>query len=169
MTDVKIGITGFRAKSQTPTRISNFPSRARERFWANVDTSGGMFDCWPWMGRKDDAGYARYGNGSVFGEIYVHRIAYILTHGAIPEGMDIDHVRANGCTLRSCVNAVAHLEPVTHYENCRRGSQAQQTHCKHGHDLAPEAGHLVIRTRRDGSTYRQCATCVRERARRQAR
>lgn len=124
-----------------------------------------MFECWPWKGAVDDAGYGRYGDGSVFGTVFPHRIAWMLVHGPIPEGLDIDHVLANGCELRSCVNAYAHLEPVPHIVNCQRGRHAVKTHCKHGHSLAPEDGHLVIRTHRDGATYRQCRTCCRRRAR----
>jgi hypothetical protein len=51
-----------------------------------------------------------------------HRAAYELLHGAIPVGMEIDHLCAN----RACGNP-AHLEPVSHAENCRRAAERRAT------------------------------------------
>jgi hypothetical protein len=81
-----------------------------DRFWANVDQSG---DCWLWMGART-RGYGRFevdGKGMA-----VHRFAYELLIGPVPEGLQIDHL----CRNRPCVNP-AHLEPVTNRENTMRG------------------------------------------------
>lgn len=138
-------------------------SLARARFLAKVDTSGGPDACHPWTETIDKAGYGRT-SSSYFGTPFVHRIAWTLANGPIPDGLDIDHVRARGCRMRHCCN-VRHLEPVTHFENCRRGSQAQQTHCVNGHPFNEE--NTVIRFRKDGVTpYRQCRPCVTRRSRR---
>ena len=56
------------------------------RFWANVDQSS---ECWEWKAARDPYGYgaARYEAK----KIHSHRLAYILTYGPIPKGMQICH------------------------------------------------------------------------------
>jgi hypothetical protein len=29
------------------------------RFWSKVDTTGGIFACWPWIGNRTEAGYGQ--------------------------------------------------------------------------------------------------------------
>lgn len=108
------------------------PRPLAERFWEKVDTSGGPDACWPWTGAINKQ--TRYGVLWNTGERATHRIAYTLAVGPIPEGKEIDHVKARGCTMRHCVNP-AHLEVVTHAENMRR---ARKSHCKYGHALTPD-------------------------------
>lgn len=54
-----------------------------------------------------------------------HRIAYIIAHGEIPEGMQVDHI----CYHKACVNP-KHLRLTTHKQNqenrprARRGSSS---------------------------------------------
>jgi hypothetical protein len=54
-----------------------------------------------------------------------HRIAYIIAHGEIPEGMQVDHT----CYRKACVNP-DHLRLTTHKQNqenrprARRGSSS---------------------------------------------
>jgi len=83
-----------------------------------------------------------------------HVVAYVLTHGQVPDGLELDHVRARGCTRRDCCNP-SHLEPVTHAENMRRGAQAAQTHCKYGHEYT--AQNTITKQGRPGQ--RQCRIC----------
>lgn len=124
------------------------------RFWGRfIETPAG---CWEWQGASNQYGYGRFGRG------YVHREAYERAVGPIPDGLDIDHL----CRNRGCGNP-GHLEPVTHFENCRRGSQAQQTHCVNGHEFAGD--NLLIRFRRTGAPYRQCRQCTYDRANAQVR
>jgi hypothetical protein len=99
-----------------------------DRLLARLDRSG---DCWLWTRYVRPSGYA------VFGGRYIHRLAFELLVGPIPEGMEIDHL----CRNRSCANP-AHLEPVTRPENLRRGEtfaaeNAAKTHCLHGHEFTP--------------------------------
>lgn len=81
--------------------------------------------------------------------------------GPIPDGFTLDHL----CRNTSCANP-AHLEPVTHEENVKRGrsgeGQALRTHCPQGHEYT------------DDNTYqhggrRFCRACHRERNREYAR
>jgi hypothetical protein len=87
--------------------------------------------CLIWTGNIDSCGYGRMGfYGRLSG---VHRIAYTVWIGPIPDGMEIDHVRTRGCVSRACFEP-AHLEPVTRAENNRRAGGI--THCKRaGHPL----------------------------------
>lgn len=76
-------------------------------------------------------------NGNGYGQFryygkngYAHRYAWERHHGAIQDGLTVDHL----CRVRRCVN-VAHLELVTGGENSRRGGavrKRQRTHCKKG-------------------------------------
>lgn len=81
-----------------------------DAFWARVDKTG---RCWLWTGRKDVNGYGDIlfkGRRSL-----VHRVAWMLLRGEIPEAMTIDHL----CMNKACVNP-DHLEVVTRGENARR-------------------------------------------------
>jgi hypothetical protein len=89
--------------------------------------------CLLWTGTIDRAGYGRSkGNGAAAGEVYVHRIVWILRKGPIPADKELDHVRERGCRYRHCAE-VDHMEPVTHPENQRRSIKS---HCKRGHPLS---------------------------------
>ena len=135
------------------------PRPLAERFWEKVDTSAGPDACWPWRSHINKAtGYGTFYVARRKIE-YAHRMAYTLTHGAIPDGMTIDHVRSRGCTRTDCCNP-AHLEVVTHRENILRGNNmaarfARRTHCDKGHPLTPET--IVPSYLRRG--FRTCRTC----------
>lgn len=78
-------------------------------------------DCLIWQGAKTPEGYGvKREAGRRLG--YVHRLIYRELRGPIPEGHQIDHVRARGCRSTSCCN-VEHLEPVTSLENHRRAGR----------------------------------------------
>lgn len=111
--------------------------------------------CWIWTAYCDSEGYGHFWlNGTM---TYAHYFLYELLVGPVPEGKEFDHL----CRHTSCVNP-AHLEPVTHQENCRRGEagklQRRRTHCPHGHSYEVN-GYLDIRGKR------QCRVCSRERDR----
>jgi len=124
-------------------------------------------DCRLWGGALTWNGYGRvHVNGKFW---RVHRLAYTLEVGPIPDGLDIDHVWDRGCRHRHCAN-VAHLEPVTRRENLLRSPlpivnsrrisaiaarNAAKTHCSSGHEFD------------DANTYRRpgggrsCRACHR--------
>lgn len=148
-----------RRPTSRPWRALN-GSTVAEKIVSNHEVS--PEGCWRWTGAHRAGGYAVIWDGERTRQ--AHRVAYEVAIGPIPEGLQIDHVKARGCAHRDCVNP-AHLEAVTCQENLRRGdgpsARAQrQTHCIHGHEFTPE------NTRFDDRGYRTCRTCARERWRR---
>lgn len=86
-------------------------------------------DCIVWT--RGCGGSRPYGAFRLRGKVHrAHKLAYETVFGSVPDGFELDHI----CKNILCVN-VAHLEAVTHAENMRRGSLANQTHCKRGHEL----------------------------------
>lgn len=70
--------------------------------------------CWFWMGTVDHSnGYGLFGFRDGV-ERHVHRLAYQLTHGDIPEGMLVHH----RCGQKLCINP-DHLELTTNSEHTR--------------------------------------------------
>lgn len=80
----------------------------------------GADGCLLWTGAATPLGYGQlYVDGRLQ---FAHRAAYELTHGAIAEGMSLDHL----CRRPSCI-APGHLQVVTHQENVRRGLSTKLT------------------------------------------
>lgn len=135
--------------------------RLPARFWSKVEVDKET-GCFVWTAYVQKDGYGQFNWG---GAKLAHRVAYSELVGPIPEGMEIDHVKARGCTSRACVNPL-HLEPVTHQENVDRGDLSQngernrvKTHCPVGHEYSEQN----TRYRRNGE--RVCRECHRVRMR----
>jgi hypothetical protein len=108
-----------------------------ERFWDRVDIRG-PDECWLWRGAKHAHGYGQLVRKKK--RLYAHRVAYELFKGPIPDGFEIDHVKAWGCNDRSCCNPF-HLEAITSEENKLRSDwppavNARKTICKRGHSFS---------------------------------
>ena len=114
-----------------------------------VDAYDVVGDCWVSRAKRDPSGYCRARFGGA--RHYVHRLAYRLWVGEIPEGMTIDHT----CRVIQCMNP-KHLEVVTLSENVRRMRRHREGGlCTAGlHDWET---HKV----KTGSTWR-CNSCSRQ-------
>jgi hypothetical protein len=139
------------------------PLEPAVRFWAKVKKDGSvppgrpdLGPCWVWTAYTSPLGYGRF-SAEVAGrrtQVFAHRWAYEQQVGAIPAGLDLDHL----CRVRHCVNP-AHLEAVTARENVLRGGMpngalSRRTHCGRGHPF--DAANTYYRP--DGG--RRCRKCA---------
>lgn len=128
-------------RSGDPCAVTVILDDIEARFWSHVDRRAND-ECWPWTAVVDSK--SGYGQFAVNGRsVPAHRWAYQHFVAAVPVELHVDHVRANGCTRRDCVNWVRHLEPVTPRENVLRGDapsarNAAKTHCIRGHEFSTE-------------------------------
>jgi hypothetical protein len=101
-----------------PMRFIRGHAGRKARYYEERDC-GYSTPCWIWLGTINSKGYGMIGKGLV-GSPSAHRRMYEERIGLVPDGKELDHL----CRVRACVNP-AHLEPVTHRENVRRGWSAR--------------------------------------------
>jgi hypothetical protein len=130
-------------------RYVRMPAARIAWFWASAQTDDN--GCMVWTKTRSRDGYSSVkvkadGKQSM---LQGHRLAWALTNGPIPAGMQLDHL----CRNRACINP-DHLEPVTSAENTRRAAYVVSPMCRAGkHE------------RTEGNTYitpagvRACRVC----------
>jgi hypothetical protein len=122
------------------------PIELRLRRRIAVDDNG----CWIWTGAISSEGY---GTIHLDGKcLYAHRVAYEAYIGAIPAGLETDHI----CRNRACCNP-DHLEPVPAQVNNRRGMSPgararRRDRCRFGH-LYIEHGYMAQGRRLCGACW----------------
>ncbi len=92
-------------------RFSSFSYtiKLEKRFWAHVDIKG-EDDCWEWKSCLNEDGYGKFFISRL--KKSSHRVAYELTKGKIPDGLNVLH----SCDNRSCCNP-KHLWVGTNFDN----------------------------------------------------
>lgn len=136
--------------------IRELTERELERFWEKVEKGEG---CWLWRGPSclvNKRYRTRYGVFPVRGEggwakkehYKAHRVAWTLEHGAIREGLTIDHV----CKNTMCVNP-GHMEEVKQSVNSTRAMARFKGRCRKGHEVN-EKGRCLECARRRGAEWR---------------
>ena len=123
--------------------------------------------CWIYLGGRSGKGYGCISINDRTSP--VHRVAYEVNNGPIPDGSVVDHtchdpaVCVGGmCPHRLCVNP-AHLELTDAASNTARQTPAAKTHCIRGHRYTD------LTTGRTPSGTRYCKACRSEGAAEAAR
>lgn len=133
------------------------PRPWEDRFWTHVDFDG-PDGCWLWTGYVLWNGYGQFIWRQPGLTRFVHRIAYMLLIGPIPDGHDLDHL----CRVRNCLNPW-HLEPVTRRTNLLRGEHPRMVASRTGICVSGRhalSGDNVYRHRNGTKT---CLSCRNER------
>lgn len=110
--------------------------------------------CREWTAARNADGYGLIWQGNR-SYVMAHRASYEASVGAIPAGMQLDHL----CRNRACIRP-DHLEPVTNRTNVLRGTgitaqNAVKTHCSQGHPFDE------VNTYWRPDNARGCKTCRR--------
>ena len=126
--------------------IADYPTTLRNRL--TIAESG----CYRASeGFHDRDGYAQYGGR------YAHKAMWERFVGEVPDGHNIDHVKARGCIWRDCVHLV-HLDCVPIAVNnlrsdSRSALNARKDECDWGHEFD------LLNTRFLDDGRRQCIAC----------
>ena len=110
--------------------------------------------CWNWTASLDRFGYGQFRYGKTMAR--AHRISYFIHKKELPSNIFLDHT----CRNKKCVNP-DHLEPVTNYENLKRGNHNMNKQvCKRGHPIDIGNPNTYIQP---SNKQRSCRMCNKER------
>ena len=110
------------------------------RFWSKVKRTPDA--CWEWQGGTFQNGYGMFAAGRRAGKAYVrtaHRTAYELTHGLIPDGLQILHA----CDNRVCCNP-AHMSLGTSKDNMADARQKGRMGGLRPRQVTPEMVEAIL-------------------------
>jgi hypothetical protein len=110
------------AQAKRRNQLPPLPT-TEELFWRKVDKTG---TCWNWTAGTDDKGYGHFWVAELGSHKGAHIYSWTLTHGPVPDGLQIDH----RCHNPGCVNP-KHLRVTTPKQNIENLSGAKR-HSKTG-------------------------------------
>lgn len=107
--------TGPEKSKYLPTEVTRqidgieitFSPEFQDKFWQKIDRTG---ECWIWKRGRFKSGYGKVGYGCK--QLRSHRIAFALSNGNIPDGLNVLHT----CDNPPCCNP-AHLWLGTDKDN----------------------------------------------------
>lgn len=138
-------LSRWRKKGDPLAAVKKYYHNPADAIHEKAKRAGG---CLIWTGTLTAQGYSyvRHENKRVLG----HRWVYENEHGAIPDGMHVDHI----CGNRACVEPV-HLRlatPKQNNENWTRLSSAN-TSGVHGVSWDKSKGYWIAKVKHNGVTY----------------
>lgn len=132
-----------------------------ERFWRYVARGPGDDDCHLWTGATKK-GYGTLHLSTLEGSIYAHRMAWVLAHGRIPQGLLVCHhcdnprcVRADHLFLGTIADNNHDMKVKGRAAKGDRNVRGRKTHCPHGHPYD------TANTFRGSNGGRRCRICTR--------
>jgi hypothetical protein len=120
-------------------------SRARKSIDKFVDSILIDDGCWLWQGPRANKGYGQHSFANK--NRSAHTWAYVFFRGAVPNGMEVDHI----CFTPACVRP-SHLQLLTVSANRARKRTMLEQRCLKGHPRTPENVYLY----RDRRVCRIC-------------
>ncbi|KZE19159.1 hypothetical protein AVW13_11930 [Brevibacterium casei] len=114
-----------------------------ENIAAHTEREG---ECLVWTGSRNQKGYGRIKIDKVL--YSVHRVAWEIENGPIPEGMQIDHL----CWNRSCIN-LKHLRLATRSENKRNARGARVDSELGIRNIRRDSNGYMVRIMKDGERF----------------
>lgn len=118
------------------------PRQWQDVFWDFVDKQGPN-ECWPWNGPRNKDNYGTLRAVTVPTRL-AHRLAYILTHGSIPNDLKIRH----SCDNPPCCNP-RHLIAGTQLENIADMVERGRSKINESHWNVRLTDQQVVAIRRD--------------------
>lgn len=132
-----------------------------DRFWNKVNKTN---TCWLWTAGKTNTGYGRF---NYLNKTRAHQVSWILKHGLIPNGLQINH-KEDICSNKHCINP-EHLYLGTQKQNVedmarnKNHGQQKKNHCKNGHEFTLENTGYSNKTTKTQQRY--CKECKRKQTR----